>query len=446
MKLSEIPALLREIGVSPVKNLGQNFLHDRNLARWIVDQADIAADDYLVEIGPGLGALTEFALEKGAHVLAIEKDQRLVQFVRERFAKQNFEVMHADAREFDVRTLYAQPRVKLIGNLPYYISSQLLIKFLEYPSPISLWLLMLQKELAARLRATPRTRDYGALTLQIQLHYRVEYLRTVSANVFLPKPDIDSAIVRLTPRAEGEVPTCDREVFEKLVRRGFSQRRKQLGKLIREEGVDWETIAAELGLDPRARAEELSLEQWIALTNCVAPISPERRDHEPEEQFQVVDQSDVPVGAAPRSQVHANNLLHRAIHVLILNPSGEVFLQLRSPSKDRHPLKWDSSAAGHVNVGEAYDQTAARELQEELGIQTDLELVAKLPASESTGWEFICLYQGRYDDDKMRLNRAEIEGGRYYPPALIDDWIAARPDEFAPGFVECWEIWREKNR
>src|SRR5689334_25064501 len=100
MKLSEIPALLREIGVAPVKSLGQNFLHDRNLARWIVDQANIAADDYVVEIGPGLGALTQFALEKGANVMAIEKDQRLVQFVRERFAKQNFDGRQAHAREF----------------------------------------------------------------------------------------------------------------------------------------------------------------------------------------------------------------------------------------------------------------------------------------------------------------------------------------------------------
>src|SRR5947209_4667962 len=231
MKLSEIPALLREIGVSPVKSLGQNFLHDRNLARWIVDQAKIATGDYVVEIGPGLGALTEFALEKGAQVLAIEKDKRLVEFLRRRFANENFNIIHGDALEFDVRSLYAHRRVKLIGNLPYYVSSQLLIKFLDYPSPISLWLLMLQRELAARLGAKERTSDYGALSLQIQLHYRVEYLRTVSANVFLPKPDVDSAIVRLAPRDDRDLPPCDPAAFAKLVRRGFSQRRKQLGKL-----------------------------------------------------------------------------------------------------------------------------------------------------------------------------------------------------------------------
>src|SRR5437660_11147542 len=119
MKLSEITTTLQEIGVSPVKSLGQNFLHDRNLARWIVDQAKIATGDYVVEIGPGLGALTEFALDKGAHVVAIEKDKRLVEFLRKRFANQNFEIIHADALDFDVRSLYAHRRVKLIGNLPY---------------------------------------------------------------------------------------------------------------------------------------------------------------------------------------------------------------------------------------------------------------------------------------------------------------------------------------
>src|SRR5947199_416281 len=131
MKLSEIAAILREIGVSPVKSLGQNFLHDRNLAKWLVDQAAISPEDFIVEIGPGLGALTELALAKGARVSAIEKDKRLVQFLREKFQGDALEVVHGDALEFDTRMLYAQPKVKLLGNLPYYISSQLLIKFLN---------------------------------------------------------------------------------------------------------------------------------------------------------------------------------------------------------------------------------------------------------------------------------------------------------------------------
>src|SRR5205823_12808569 len=177
MKLSEIAAILREIGVSPVKSLGQNFLHDRNLAKWLVDQAAIRPEDFIVQIGPGLGALTELALAKGARVSAIEKDKRLVQFLREKFQGQALEVVHGDALEFDTRMLYAQPKVKLLGNLPYYISSQLLIKFLEYPSPIYLWLFMLQKELADQFFAIPPTSNYAALPLLFHFTNAFENLR-----------------------------------------------------------------------------------------------------------------------------------------------------------------------------------------------------------------------------------------------------------------------------
>jgi len=228
------------------------------------------------------------------------------------------------------------------------------------------------------------------------------------------------------------------------VRRGFSQRRKQLGKLIRKNVPDWEDVAGELNLNARARAEELSLQQWIALANRIAPIPAEVINDAPEEQFPVVDTEDRLKGTAPRSKVHANNLLHRAVHVLISNAVGEVFLQMRSRGKDRHPMAWDSSAAGHVNAGEDYDQAASRELREELGIEIPLKKVAKLSASERTGYEFICLYRGSYDGE-LRLNPSEIEAGRFFPLTIVDEWIKARPKDFAPGFVECWKIWREKN-
>src|SRR6266481_2136986 len=146
MKLSEIRTTLQEIHVSPVKTLGQNFLHDQNLARWIVDQAKITPDDYVVEIGPGLGALTTLALERGARVFAIEKDTRLANFLRERLTHPRLEVLNVDALDFDARVLFSQRGVKLLANLPYNISSQLLLTFLKYPSPILLWLLMLQKD------------------------------------------------------------------------------------------------------------------------------------------------------------------------------------------------------------------------------------------------------------------------------------------------------------
>jgi 16S rRNA (adenine1518-N6/adenine1519-N6)-dimethyltransferase len=444
MTLSEINATLKEIRVAPVRSLGQNFLHDQNLGRWIIDQAGIGADDYVVEVGPGLGALTEFILNKGARVLAIEKDARLAQFLTTRFAGSSLEVLHADALDFDVRALYTKPHVKFIGNLPYYISSQLLLKFLNWPSPISLSLLMLQKEMARRLSASPRTKDYGALTLQVQLHYRIEYLRSIAASVFIPRPEVDSAIVRVSPRMSGELPACDTTAFTRLVRRGFSQRRKQLGKLLREEIADWSGAADALGLNPKARAEELSLEQWIALTNYIYPVVPPGRSEAEAERFPVVDENDRVLGSAPRGKVHGDNLRHRAVHILIFNGIGEIFLQKRSPWKDRHPLVWDSSAAGHVNAGEEYDPAAARELEEELGLRTPLERVVKLPASDRTGQEFIWLYRGQAEGP-FPFNKTEIETGGFFPPATIEGWFQARPDDFAPGFVECWKAFREKE-
>lgn len=441
MKLSDIDATLRDIRVSPVKTLGQNFLHDRNLAQWIVSRAELTADDYVVEVGPGLGALTEFALGSGARVLAIEKDARLAGFLRERFPTDRLEIIRGDALEFDVRSLFAHPRVKFIGNLPYNISSQLLLQFTEYPSPISLWLCMLQKEMALRLSATPRTPDFGALTLLVQLHYRVEYLRTVPPTVFLPLPEVDSAFVKITPRPADELPPTEPERFRSLVKKGFSQRRKQLRKLLRDDVADWEAAAVQCGFSPQARAEELSLLQWVELTNFAGAAASSLPAQAADERFALVDAEDRVIGDAPRATVHGDNLLHRAVHILLFNDAGELFLQKRSRAKDRHPGVWDSSAAGHVDAGEDYDEAADRELAEELGVTAPLERVVKLGASERTGMEFIWLYRGRHNGP-FRLAPNEIELGRFFPPDLITAWLEARPPDFAPGFAECWAALR----
>lgn len=438
MKLSEIERTLRDIRVTPVKTLGQNFLHDQNLAKWIVKAADICETDYVVEIGPGLGALTEFALAAGARLLAIEKDARLADFLRKRFVENSrFELIHGDALEFDSRRLFAHPQVKLLGNLPYYIASQLLLKFTTHPTPIRLWLLMLQKEMAQRLAAVPGTGAYGSLSLFVQLRYRVEYLRTVPPSVFLPQPDVDSALVRITPRILGELPACDAELFSRLVRAGFSQRRKQLGKLLRLEVPDWDEACARCEFQPKARAEELSLPQWITLSNFVRENRTGGAATSAQEWFSVVDEQDRVVGKAPRAEVHANNSRHRAVHILIFNAAGELFLQKRSPWKDRHPSVWDSSAAGHVDAGEDYDDAARRELREELGVDAELQRVAKLAASERTGEEFIWIYRATHDGP-FTLARDEIELGEFFDPDTVARWIVARPDDFAPGFVESW--------
>ena len=329
MKLSDIRTALREIPLSPAKTLGQNFLHDQNLARWIVDQAQITPADYVVEIGPGLGALTRFILEKGARVLAIEKDARLANFLRAHFGHERLEVLNNDALKFDPRALFAHRQVKLLGNLPYNISSALLLNFLEQPSSISLWLLTLQKEVAMRLSASPSTHDYGALTLRVQLHHRVKHLRSVRATVFFPQPDVDSAVVRILPRDPLELPARDDELLLKLIRTGFSQRRKQLRKLLRTRVSDWDRVASHLDINPKARAEELSLLQWIDLTNFIAPLPRPDTRLTKIEHFPIVDKNDRILGYASRSQVHGNNLLHRAVHILIFDEAGDVYLQQR---------------------------------------------------------------------------------------------------------------------
>jgi 16S rRNA (adenine1518-N6/adenine1519-N6)-dimethyltransferase len=443
MKLSEIRATLQEIGVSPTKALGQNFLHDQNLARWIVDQAQITQQDYVVEIGPGLGALTGFLLETGAQVLAIEKDARLATFLRSQFDNKRLEIVNTDALKFDPHTLFAHRHVKLIGNLPYNISSPLLLNFLRQPSPISLCLLMLQKEMAMRLSASPCTHSYGALTLRVQLHHRVKFLRKIPATVFLPRPEIDSAVVQLESRDPDELPEHDDELLLQLIRIGFSQRRKQLRKLLREYAPDWDGIAGSLKIDPNARAEELSLLQWIALANCIAPPACEGADLKSNEQFPVVNEKDEVQAYASRSEVHGNNLRHRAVHILIFNKAGDLYLQQRSRWKDRHPLKWDSSAAGHVNAGENYDETARRELKEELAIDVPLERIFRLTASPRTDHEFIWGYRGVVSKDPAP-NKCEIRRGLFVAPSVIDSWASARPEDFAPGFLECWKAYRRK--
>ena len=444
MKLSDIRATLKEIGVSPSKALGQNFLHDQNLARWIVDQADIIPGNYVVEIGPGLGALTRFILEKGAHVLAIEKDARLANFLRERFRGERVEILNIDALKFDAGVLFAQREVKLIGNLPYNISSPLLLKFLGDLSPISLCLLMLQNEMAMRLSASPCSHDYGALTVRVQLHHRVKHLRRIPATVFFPRPDVDSAVVRLLPRDRLEMPAHEHELLLKLIRVGFSQRRKQLKKLLRDYDLDWDTVARELHIHSNARAEELSLLEWIGLANWIAPPPPPDTWTTSSELFPVVDENDRIRRHASRSEVHGNNLRHRAVHILIFSAGGDVYLQQRSRWKDRHPLKWDSSAAGHVTAGETYDETARRELKEELGVDVPLKRISKITASRSTDYEFIWLYDGVITQD-LSPNKSEIETGVFLPPTIVDGWTSGRPEDFAPAFLRCWKAYRRET-
>jgi 16S rRNA (adenine1518-N6/adenine1519-N6)-dimethyltransferase len=200
----------------------------------------------------------------------------------------------------------------------------------------------------------------------------------------------------------------------------------------------WQDAASLIGVSETARAEEISLEQWVELTRFYDDHPLKDNAQDGNELFDVVDDDDNVVRQESRDVVHRDDLLHRAVHIFVFNKHKELFLQKRSRLKDKHPGVWDSSAAGHLNAGEGYDATAVRELEEELGIKSDdLEQVAALGATADTGWEYIKLYLARHDG-ALRFPCSEIETGQWFSMDEIRAWIAMRPTDFASGFIECW--------
>ncbi len=438
---SDVRVALQEAGVIPSKKLGQNFLTDPHTARWIVDQLAPGPDDFVVEVGPGTGALSEALVGRVGKLLLVEFDRRLADWLTTRFAdEESVEVVHADAARFDLRPLFREQPVKLLGNLPYSAGGAILRNFLQRPSPVSRAVLMMQKEVIDRILAEPRTKNFGVLSLRMQSEWDSARLKTIGPEVFHPRPAIDSTVMLVEPR-KGELPVYDGRLFDELARRGFAQRRKQLRKALPEE-PEWSEVAAALGVAETARAEELSLEQWVELTRRYDPHPLSEVPQRAEELFDVVDENDEVVRQERREVVHAEELLHRAVHAFVFNKRGEVFLQKRSRLKDSHPGRWDSSASGHLDAGESYDACVVRELEEEVGQGGEgLEFVAKLPATPATGWEFVHLYQAQ-QDGPVRYPCAEVEAGLWLAPDEVGAWIAQRPEDFATGFLVCWEAWK----
>ena len=255
MTLTEIRAALDSRGLRPLKQLGQNFLHDQNLAKWLVEHAvaGLDAGATVVEIGPGRGALTSILLAKNLHLIALEKDRGLCLFLREHFgpeiARGNLDLREGDALEILPR-LGVTPAV-ICGNLPYYISTPLLMECLRLPGLPARLFFLVQREVGQRLAGLPGNKTYGALSVLVQAGYDVALVRTLPGSVFYPPPEVESVAVQLTPRAQPLVGPADRERFASVVHRGFSQRRKKLSNL--------------LPTDDGRRAEQLSPAEWVAL-------------------------------------------------------------------------------------------------------------------------------------------------------------------------------------
>lgn len=278
MKLSEIRDLLSARGIRLTKSLGQNFLHDANQLRRIVAAAELSPADRVLEIGPGLGPLTEQLVARAGMVLAIEKDARLVAVLRERLAAfataptPKLKIVGADALEWLRRDPRDWRGWKLVANLPYSVASPLLVELARAPEPPDRLVVTLQWEVARRLLAHAGDPDYGLLTLLLQRAYRPRDAFKIPASCFFPKPDVDSACVTLVRREPPLLPPALRSHFEPIVKRAFSQRRKMMRKLLQ---ADWpaDRLAAAwnaLGFSPAVRAEQVSLEQFAALTRMLA--------------------------------------------------------------------------------------------------------------------------------------------------------------------------------
>jgi len=434
----EIKDTLDRLRVMPSKQLGQNFLIDPNMSRWIVSQLDPQAEDAIVEVGPGVGSLTEHLVGKVRRVILIEFDNRLAAGLADRYKDDpSVEVHHADAAKFDGRQLFKHRPLKFLGNLPYSCGGAILKNLLGRPNAFDLAVVMLQKEVIERLASSPGTKSYGVLSLRTQMNWKVTIGRTVPPEAFHPRPTIDSSVAILTPRGS-EFPVFDYRLFDELIRRGFAQRRKQLKKQLPKD-VDWDALSAQLGVKPTVRAEELTLNQWIDLVRTCDTHPLKDLPQKAGELFDVVDDGDQVVGQKTRGEVHAEKLMHRAVHVFVFNKRGDLLLQQRSHLKDVHPGDWDSSVSGHLDAGEDYGVAAVRELEEEMGIvvESQPEELAAIAPCENTGWEHVRLYRVDYSGT-LKFPAAEVQAAAYFPVVEIAAWIAAKPDDFATGFIECW--------
>lgn len=274
MTPSQIHALLDAHRLRPNKALGQHFLADNNMAAHIVRLAGVQPDDHVVEVGPGLGSLTLALCDAGAHVRAVELDQRLAAVLAEVVHDRTVDVVVADALEVDwPAVLGDHDRWTMVSNLPYNVATPVVIRALETAPMIEHFLVMVQREVGERLAAVPGTKAYGAASVKVAYYAQADIVGTVPPAVFVPKPKVDSALVRLHRRSAPAVSTADPERMFELVRAGFATRRKMLRRTVGAAldltpGERAEQVFQRAGIDPSARAETLTLAQWAALAHA----------------------------------------------------------------------------------------------------------------------------------------------------------------------------------
>ena len=266
--MTSVRKLLARYAIHPRKRLGQFFLEDMNIIRRIVALAEPAENETVVEIGAGLGFMTEELAKKAGRVIALEVDPRMVSVLRERFIGQDrVEILQTDVLKYDFSSACSGQRIKVVGNIPYHISSPILFRLLDFRRSISSMLLMFQKELADRITAPPGTKNYGIPSVMVARYTWATCELTVPPTCFYPVPDVVSSVLRIVVRQEPNLP--DEVLFAGIVRAAFAQRRKTLWNNLRRIGLPEERVGmvlARSGIDRTRRAETLSVEEFSLLT------------------------------------------------------------------------------------------------------------------------------------------------------------------------------------
>ncbi len=279
---SRTAEILKKHQFSFKKSLGQNFLIDSNILRKIVETATLTKEAGVIEIGPGIGSLTEMLARHAKKVVAIEIDQRLLPILADNLSPyDHIEVVHGDVLEQDLHQLLQEhmagiEHIHVVANLPYYVTTPILMKLLEERLPIQSIVIMIQKEVAERIAAQPGGKEYGSLSVAAQYYAEPHYCITVPKNVFMPKPNVDSAVIRLSIRKKPPIQVDNEELFFRVVRASFAQRRKTIYNNLRSAfagmDLDWQQLLRDAGIDPVRRGETLSIEEFGKLSNHIAPF------------------------------------------------------------------------------------------------------------------------------------------------------------------------------
>lgn len=274
-------------GFRRADSLGQNFLVDRNIIEKIIDAAELTQETLVIEVGPGMGALTQLAAEKAGKVIAVEIDRHLIPVLNEVLGPiENVEIINRDILKTDINELIVAERknfsdsgrelkrVVILGNLPYYITTPIIMGILEKEVDMDTMVIMMQKEVADRIVATPGGKTYGALSIACQFFCETNYVTTVPRTVFQPQPKVDSAVLRLDRRKElpWEIGAGARELFFKVVRAGFNMRRKTLLNALSAMGIDktdLKNILKSVEVEPSRRAETLSIQEFARISNKI---------------------------------------------------------------------------------------------------------------------------------------------------------------------------------